>query len=253
MDQITYIEKLQSLTTKYHWSMLMKTFLSLACAVWGRPLIIVYFGDTLKERMSPKKIGYLDFFKTVGKSKRLLRTGWIREKIKNPESVAEHSFRTGVLAMVMADKVDYPLDRNKLIKMALLHDLGELTTGDVVVERGIVLDIEKRDEKEKLEKEGIKNTFDLIGEGKKYAEIFQEMIARDTPEANFFWQIDKLEMVLQALEYEEEQGVNLEEFFLSVGSLYLKESLLKKLFNQIIDSRKKEYRESLAKKMGVKI
>ncbi len=198
------------------------------------------------------KINYLNFFKTVGKSKRLLRTGWIREKVKDPESVAEHSFRTGMLAMVMADKMDYPLDRNKLIKMALLHDLGELTTGDIVVERGIILDVEKRDEKEKLEKEGIRKTFDLVGEGDIYAGIFQEMITRDTAEAIFFWQIDKLEMVFQALEYEEEQGKNLEEFFLSVGLLHLKDPLFKKIFNQIIKSRKKEYQASLMEKMGGK-
>lgn len=203
--------------------------------------------------MASKKINYLDFFKTVGKSKRLLRTGWIRENIANPESVAEHSFRTGMLAMVMADKMDHPLDKNKLIKMALLHDLGELATGDIVVERGEVLDVKKRDEKEVQEKEGIEEVFGLIGEGNVYAEIFQEMITRDTAEAIFFWQIDKLEMALQALEYEEEQDVNLEEFFLSVGSLHLKEPLLKKIFKEAIDSRKVQYRESLAKKLGGKI
>ena len=193
---------------------------------------------------------YLNFFKTVGKSKRLLRTGWVDNKVNNPESIAEHSFRTSVLAMTLADKMDYPLDKNKLIKMAILHDLGELATGDIIVGRGEVLDIEKRDEKEEKEKEGIKEIFELIGEGSKYASIFQEMITRDTPEAIFFWQIDKLEMAFQALEYEEEQDINLEEFFLNVGSLYLKEPLLKKIFNRLINSRRKEYRESLAKKLG---
>lgn len=202
--------------------------------------------------MGGKKIDYLDFFKNVGKSKRLLRTGWIENKINDPESIAEHSFRTSVLAMVMADKMDYPLDKNKLIKMAILHDLGELATGDIVVEKGEVVDVKKMDEKEKQEKKGIREIFELIGEGNKYAGIFQEMITRDTPEASFFWQIDKLEMALQALEYEEEQDKNLEQFFLSVGSLHLKEPLLKKIFNQIINSRKKEYRESLAKKLGGK-
>ncbi|MDO8583294.1 MAG: HD domain-containing protein [bacterium] len=203
--------------------------------------------------MSSKKSDYLNFFKTVGKSKRLLRTGWIENEIKDPESIAEHSFRAGVLAMVMADKMEYPLDKNKLIKMALLHDLGELATGDIIVGKGEVLDIKKRDEKEKQEEEDIRTIFGLIGEGDKYAAIFDEMITRSTPEARFFWQIDKLEMALQALEYEKEQGKNLEQFFLGVGSLHLKEPLLKKIFNEIIKSRKKEYQASLAKKLGGKI
>ena len=100
-----------------------------------------------------KKPDYLDFLKNVGKSKRLLRTGWVREKVKDPESVAEHSFRVSVLAMVLTDKLGYDLDKNKLIKMALLHDLGEVITGDIVTERFDVIDIKKRDAKEKDERE----------------------------------------------------------------------------------------------------
>jgi len=64
-------------------------------------------------------IDYLGFLKEVGKSKRLLRSGWIREKVNDPESVAEHSFRVGVLAMVLSDAIK--VDKDKLIKMALLH------------------------------------------------------------------------------------------------------------------------------------
>ncbi len=189
-----------------------------------------------------KNISYLDFLKTVGLSKKLLRSGWIREKIKDPESVAEHSFRVGVLAMVLSDKFDCVLDKEKLIKMALLHDLAEVITGDVVVERWDLIDVDKREKKERLEKEGIKKIFDKIGQGDEYVAIFEEMIGRLTPEAKIFFQLDKLEMALQALEYEEEQGKNLEEFFVSVGSYYTKDPLIKKIFNEIVKSRKKKGR-----------
>jgi len=62
------------------------------------------------------------------------------------------------------------------------------------------------------------------------------MVGRNTPEAKVFWQLERLEMALQALEYEEEQGKNLEEFFINT-SLYLTDPLLKKIFNQIIKKR----------------
>ena len=65
--------------------------------------------------MASRKLSYLDFFKTIGASKRLLRSGWVRENVKDPESVAEHSFRVGVLAMVLADQIGNNLDKNKLI------------------------------------------------------------------------------------------------------------------------------------------
>lgn len=187
-------------------------------------------------KKNPKRINYLDFFKTVGKSKRLLRSGWIREKIKDSESVAEHSFRVGVLAMVLSDKLGVELNKDKLIKMSLLHDLGELVTGDVVTERRGIVDIKKRDDKEREEKEGIKKIFDKIGDGDKYAAIFEEMIERVTPESKIFWQFDKLEMALQAYEYEREQGKNLEEFFTS-ASLHMTEPLLKEIFRGILKER----------------
>lgn len=187
-----------------------------------------------------KKINYLDFFKTVGRSKRLLRSGWVREKVNDPESVAEHSFHVSVLAMVLSDKLGYNLDKNKLIKMAILHDLGEVITGDVVTQRFDLIDLERRDVKEKEEREGIKQIFSKIGVADEYLKIFDEMIAKVTPEAKVFWQFDKLEMALQAHEYEEEQKKDLEEFFTS-SSLYLERgSLISKIFDNLMKKRKKK-------------
>ncbi len=182
-------------------------------------------------------IDYLGFLKEVGKSKRLLRSGWIREKVNDPESVAEHSFRVGVLAMVLSDAVE--VDKDKLIKMALLHDLAEVTTGDIVTERWAVLDIEKRDEKEKAERDSIYKFFQKIGEGKKYQAIFDEMIARVTLEAKLFWQLDKLEMAIQAYEYEKEQNINLEEFF-ETSEMHIKHPMLRQIFDDLLKLRKKK-------------
>lgn len=199
--------------------------------------------------MSSRKANYLDFFKTVGKSKRLLRSGPVREGIKDPESVAEHSFRTGVIAMVLADKLGYEVNREKLVKMALIHDIGEIVTGDVVVQRGEVIDLKLRDSKEEQEETGIRHIFNQIQEGDKYGKIFEEMIERKSPEAKIFWQFDKLELALTALEYEEEQGKQLEEFFLDANT-HMKEPLLKKILMEIIESRKPEYKKSLRRKLG---
>ncbi len=183
-------------------------------------------------------LNYLQFFKEVGKSKRLLRAGWVREKVKDPESVAEHSFRVGILAMVMSDKLNPNLDKNKLIKMALLHDLAEVITGDAITDRWDIIDVKKRDERENIEESGIKKIFDKIDQEDKFVSIFHEMISRLTPEAKVFFQLDKLEMALQAFEYEVEQGKDLEEFFVT-ASLYIKEPILKEIFNSILNERSK--------------
>lgn len=147
----------------------------------------------------------------VGISKKLPRTGWVREKVKDPESVAEHAFRVVVLCMALAPSLD--VDQNKLVKMAIIHDLGETSTGDIVVERYGKIDVEKRKSKERVEKEAIRNI--LYGYGEDYSKLFQEMIERKTREAKIFWEIDVLERTIQAYEYERDQKKDLSEFFMN--------------------------------------
>ncbi|MCL4419034.1 HD domain-containing protein [Patescibacteria group bacterium] len=173
----------------------------------------------------------------------------MREKVKDPESVAEHSFRVGVLAMVLSNKLEYKLDKEKLMKMALLHDLAEVVTGDMVTARWSIIDVKKVEEKEKEEKREIKKMFDIIGEGDGYGDIFDEMVSRITPEAKVFWQLDKLEMAIQALEYEQEQGKNLDEFFVT-ADLYIKEANLREIFDEIMIKRENR-RKEISKHEGI--
>ena len=184
--------------------------------------------------MASKANNYLEFLKLVGKSKRIPRTGWVREKVKNPESIAEHSFRVGVIAMILAD--DLLVNKEKLMKMALLHDLGETFTGDIVWTRGDVVDIKIRDQKEKEELKNLIKFFNTIDKGKEFIKIFKEMLLADSEEARIFWQIDKLEMAIQAFEYEEEQGESLDEFFKN-ADLFVMEPLLKSILNKIMKRR----------------
>jgi putative hydrolase of HD superfamily len=67
--------------------------------------------------------------KHSGKLKELKRTGWVESGILEPESVADHSYRTTLLAMILSDQKG--LDTLKTVKMALLHDLVESVTGDL--------------------------------------------------------------------------------------------------------------------------
>lgn len=183
---------------------------------------------------SPKKI--IDFVQKVGKSKKILRSGWIREKIKDPESIAEHSFRLSVLAIVLADQLE--VDKEKLIKMAILHDLGEVVTGDVVWARGKIIDTKKLAEKEEWEKKGITEVFKIIGKPNEYMKIFEEMTERASIESTIFWQLDKLEMAMQALEYEKDQDVRLDEFFLN-ADLEIHSSSLREILKEILKQRLK--------------
>lgn len=181
---------------------------------------------------------YLKFFNAITAVKQISRTGWVREGIRNPESVADHSFGITMLAMIFADKFDKPLDKEKLMKMALIHDIGELAFGDTVIDRGAKLADQKQiDEKNQQEKRKIREVFALIGDEKEYEQLFTEIIETKTQEAKIIKQLDKLEMVMQACTYEKQQERNLEEWFVNAG-FYIKEPLLKKIFHEIVKKRK---------------
>ncbi len=174
----------------------------------------------------------LDLALKVGKSKKIKRTGWVREGIISPESVAVHCFRVIVLSMTLAPLLK--LNQVKLIKMAIIHDLGETQTGDLVVERGKNIDIEAKKKKEKIEEEIIKHI--LSDYDKEYKNLFHEMTERESAEAKTFWEIDKLEMAIQAYEYEKEQGKDMSEF-IDNAELVIKTSLLKNVLHDINKKR----------------
>lgn len=73
--------------------------------------------------------GLVDFFYECGFLKRLSRSGWFYIGKENPESVAEHSYRTAVIGFFMA-KEEWA-DPDKVLKICLFHDLHETRTGDL--------------------------------------------------------------------------------------------------------------------------
>ena len=78
--------------------------------------------------MKPEDL--LELMGFVGKLKELERTGWAMRGVKRPESVADHSFGTAILSMILAK--DEGLDVGKAAMMALVHDLPEAVVGDIV-------------------------------------------------------------------------------------------------------------------------
>jgi HD superfamily phosphodiesterase len=67
--------------------------------------------------------GLVKVLKTAGRLKKEMRRGWVvKAGIPNPESVADHTFRTVLLAMLLGDSRHF--DTEKMMRMALIHDLG---------------------------------------------------------------------------------------------------------------------------------
>ena len=135
------------------------------------------------------------------------------------ETVAAHSWRTALLAMLLAS--EFPeLDMNKVIRMCLIHDLGEAVTGDIPA-------FEKTDEHRSQERLALAQLVDTApaADAAQMHALFAEMDALGTPEARLYKALDRIEAVIQhnesdiatwiPLEYQLQQTYgweNLEEF-----------------------------------------
>ena len=142
--------------------------------------------------------GLLRFLRAAGMLKRVVRSGWVRVGIENPESVADHSYRTAFLSMLLADLEG--VDCEKALRMALLHDLAESMTGDLTPE-------EKRSLGGEYHRREMSAMRRILGElprelAHRYMKLWDEYQRGETPEARLVQMADRLEMVLQAFEYE---------------------------------------------------
>jgi putative hydrolases of HD superfamily len=70
----------------------------------------------------------LDFLIKTSKLKEIPRTGWVLRKVKNPETISEHTFRMAFAVWLLGKKEH--LNIKRLIRLAVIHDLCEVYAGD---------------------------------------------------------------------------------------------------------------------------
>jgi putative hydrolases of HD superfamily len=140
-----------------------------------------------------------DFFYVISELKKVPRKGW-KEKIgiDRPESVADHSYGTAVMAMVFSDTRN--LNTEKILKMALLHDLAESITGDFTP-----TEISKENKKV-VENEAMEEILSKLPSNlaRSYGEIWKEFQEGNAKESVLLHDIDRLEMAVQAVKYSSE-------------------------------------------------
>ncbi|XP_034018138.1 HD domain-containing protein 2 [Thalassophryne amazonica] len=149
------------------------------------------------------------FMKLIGQLKRIPRTGWVYRQVKRPESVADHMYRMALMALTVPDPT---VDRDRCIKLALVHDMAECIVGDIAPSDNI-----SKEEKHRREEEAMRHLTGLLSEGLKQEiyGLWQEYEDQNSAEAKLVKQLDLLEMILQAHEYEQLEGTpgRLQEFF----------------------------------------
>ncbi len=131
---------------------------------------------------------YIAFLHTIEKLKCNTRHSWTSSGRR--ESVAEHSWRLAVMAMLCRD--EYPeLDMDRVVKMCLLHDLGEAVLGDIP-------SFYKTEQDEQAEVDAVRALLARLPKdmGAEWQAIYDELTALETAEAKLFKALDNMEAVL---------------------------------------------------------
>ena len=135
--------------------------------------------------------------------KRTARTGWVQRGVSNPEDVAAHSFGVVYTALILANVIDEPVNLERVLAMATLHDLPEGLTSDIptpawrYLPPGIKTDVERSAMAEMLADAPFAGAL---------LDVWEELHAGETAEARLVDDADKLELFLQALMYEQQTG-----------------------------------------------
>ncbi|MDX9719722.1 MAG: HD domain-containing protein [Myxococcota bacterium] len=164
------------------------------------------------------------FFAQALRLKRLRRSGWVRKGVREPESVAEHSWGVALMVAVLCPTT---LNRERALMMAVLHDLAETIVGDLTPH-----DLEPEGGKRAAETKAMQQLLEELDNGDALRELWLDYEHLRSPEAAFVKACDKLEMGLQALSYEREQGAELEEFCFSARAALTDFSTLQALVNR---------------------
>ncbi len=138
--------------------------------------------------MSDNLKSQLKFLMEIDKMKNVLRRNLIADGSRR-ENDAEHSWHFAMAAMIFAeysgkDKIDI----NRVIKMALVHDLIEVYAGDT-----FAYDKEGYEDKEKREQEAADKLFNILPEeqGKEFRTLWEEFEEIKTDESKYANSIDR--------------------------------------------------------------
>ncbi|MEF8832533.1 MAG: HD domain-containing protein [Candidatus Thermoplasmatota archaeon] len=171
----------------------------------------------------------LEVFLKMGELKRTEREGWKRLGIDDPESVADHSFRAAFMALLLGEKFD--LNSFRLIKLLLIHDLAEAETGDLTPH-----DYDTEKEKFEMEKKAVESIFNKFDDETSIVGLWKEFEIEKSQEAKIARDIDKLEMILQALEYREEYPDKDLSEFIHEGKKKIKSQEINEILDELLES-----------------
>jgi len=188
----------------------------------------------------------LAFLHILERLKTTPREGWRRRGVEHGESISDHMYRMSIISLLCPDP---SLNRDRCIKMALVHDMAESLVGDITPVDGV-----NKDEKHSRELQTMEYlTQTLLTPSNPQAaeeimSLWREYEDGLTPEAIFVKDVDKFELLCQAVEYEKKSGGqrDLAEFLWVANGV--KTAYVKKWLSDLLEERQSFWRDINANK-----
>lgn len=157
-----------------------------------------------KSSYSPATTTPVEFFHLIERLKTTPREGWRRFGIGPCESIADHMYRMSIITMLAPRSLAAGLDMARCTRMALVHDMAESLVGDITPIDGVSKPEKSRREGETMDYLGTRllGCYDDGHAGKDLIALWAEYEDGQSREARFVKDVDKLELLLQMVEYE---------------------------------------------------
>lgn len=150
----------------------------------------------------------ISLFEALHPLDRVPRAGFLLRGVPEPESVAAHSHFVALVALFFTERYPERYDRERLLAMALVHDLAEARLMDIPMPYADAYMSEAKHAAEQGVLEDL-----LAGVAPKLAALHAEFGAAETPEARLLRGLDKVQMMMKVLCYGREHRGCMEEFW----------------------------------------
>ena len=164
-------------------------------------------------------IKQIEFIKEIDKLKYIQRKTRLFNSDRN-ENDAEHSWHLAMMAIVLSEHANVPIDVLKVVKMLLIHDIVEIDAGDT-----FIYDTQKSHDNAAEERMAAERIFGLLpaDQAHELLAIWEEFEARQTDEAKFARAMDRLEPLLQNVS---NNGGTWREFAVEFDEVYQKKQAI---------------------------
>jgi len=178
----------------------------------------------------------LSLLLAVNQLKRIPRMGWAVRGVgpADTESVAEHTCGTAFTALLLAESVDEPVDRGRLLTICLLHDLAETQILDLLP---TAIQYLTPAAKRRAEETALADLLADLPSGEEFQALWQEFEDGTTVEGRLARDADKLEMMVQAAAYERAGWRHLDEFWQEMRKYRWEFPISEALFRKLVAER----------------